>query len=72
MSESDKPPDIESYVLSTIAMWLSKMTPRECEVLAARYFSYEVLTSYGVDIINDSKLTKVAKNNDGLNDILVN
>ena len=72
MGDSDKPPDIESYVVSTIAIWLSKMTPRECEVLSARHFSYDVLTKYGVDKINESNLAKVVRNNDGLNDILSN
>ena len=48
MDESDKPPDIESFLVATVAMWLGKMTPRECEDLAAKYFSYEVLTKYGV------------------------
>ena len=70
MDESDKPPNIESFVVATIAMWLSKMTPRECEDLAAKYFSYEILTKYGVNSINESKLAKVARNNDGLNDVL--
>ena len=70
MDESEKPPDIESFVVATIAMWLSKMTPRECEDLAAKYFSFEVLTKYGVDIINGSKLVKIVKNNDGLNAVL--
>ena len=72
MSDNDKPLDIETYVVSTIAMWLCKMTPRECQFLLARHFSYDVLTKYGVDKINESNLTKVVKNNDGLNDILSN
>ena len=72
MEESDKPPDIESFVVATIAMWLGKMTPKECENLAAGHFSYEILTKYGVEKINETKLTKVVKNSDGLNDILAN
>ena len=70
MDEPDKPPDIESFLVATIAMWLGKMTPKECECLAAKHFSYEILTKYGVEKINESKLAKVAKNNDGLNNIL--
>ena len=72
MEENDKPPDIESFVVATIAMWLGKMTPRECENLTARHFSYETLTKYGVEKINQTKLTKVVKNNDGSNDVLAN
>ena len=45
-------------------------TPCECEVLSARHFSYDVLTKHDEEKINESNLTKVAKNNDGLNDIL--
>ena len=70
MDEADKPPDIESYVIASIAMWLEKMTPKECDNLAARHFSYECLTKFGVEKINESKLAKVVKNNDGLNSVL--
>ena len=54
MDEPDKPPDIESFLVATIAMWLGKMTPKECECLAAKHFSYEILTKYGVEKINES------------------
>ena len=67
MRDAEKPPDIESYVLAVISMWLDKMTPVECENLAARNFSYETLVEYAVERINKSKLEKVCKNKGGSN-----